>query len=250
MRGAAFAAPRRHPVRFPRFSDLARFRVHDILLVSSLYDSFILAEDGELQEVILKEFLDLNVRHTPGVTHVSTGGGGPGAGQDRGALQPGDRVDVRGRHVGRGPGAAGCGKPGIDTPVVALALRHARGRPGGSATGAASPIDRVFLWQGDVRLVPAIVKYVEDRRNVAHDTGVVRRPGDPRRRGQRPVLLVVPADHVRRADAPRAQPRARGREPVAQADAAAGAAEDPAVRLATRRRWRVFRSTTRTTSSA
>src|SRR5438034_7304158 len=57
--------------RLPRFSDLARFRVHDILLVSSLYDSFILAEDGELDEVILKEFLDLNVRHTPGITHVA-----------------------------------------------------------------------------------------------------------------------------------------------------------------------------------
>jgi len=58
-------------VKLPRFSDLARFRVHDILLISSLYDSFILAEDGELNEVILKEFLDLNVRHTPGITHVS-----------------------------------------------------------------------------------------------------------------------------------------------------------------------------------
>ena len=46
-------------MRQPRFSDLARFRVHDILLVSSLYDSFILAEDGELDEVILKQFLDL-----------------------------------------------------------------------------------------------------------------------------------------------------------------------------------------------
>ena len=59
-------------MKLPRFSDLARFRVHEILLVSSLYDSFILAEDGELHEVILKEFLDLNVRHTPGITHVST----------------------------------------------------------------------------------------------------------------------------------------------------------------------------------
>src|SRR5947207_16008006 len=59
-------------MRPPRFSDLARFRVHDILLVSSLYDSFILAEDGELDEVILEEFLDLNVRHMPGITHVST----------------------------------------------------------------------------------------------------------------------------------------------------------------------------------
>ena len=59
-------------MRLPRLSDLARFRVHDILLVSSVYDSFILAEDGELHEVILREFLDLNVRYTPGITHVST----------------------------------------------------------------------------------------------------------------------------------------------------------------------------------
>ncbi len=29
----------------------------------------------------------------------------------------------------------------------------------------------MFLWQGDVRLVPAIVKYLEDRQNVAHDAG-------------------------------------------------------------------------------
>src|SRR5262249_7898548 len=32
---------------------------------------------------------------------------------------------------------------------------------------------RVFLWQGDVRLVPAIVKYLEDRRNVAYDANVL-----------------------------------------------------------------------------
>ena len=49
-------------VRQPRLSDLARFRVHDILLVSSLYDAFILAEDGELHEVILKEFLALTMK--------------------------------------------------------------------------------------------------------------------------------------------------------------------------------------------
>ena len=100
-------------MRLPRFSDLARFRVHDILLVSSLYDSFILAEDGELNEVILKEFLDLNVRHTPGMTHVSSAedavrlaganeslrqrvGGPPGA---IGGLMEGDPVAEAGQHL-------------------------------------------------------------------------------------------------------------------------------------------------------
>src|SRR4030088_2660171 len=48
-------------------------RVQDILLVSSLYDSFILAEDGQLNERILSESLELNLRHVPGITRVSTG---------------------------------------------------------------------------------------------------------------------------------------------------------------------------------
>jgi CheY-like chemotaxis protein len=60
---------------------------------------------------------------------------------------------------------------GLDTPVVALAYDM---REVGQFAGAgrSSALDRVFLWQGDVRLVPAIVKYIEDRQNVAHDTGV------------------------------------------------------------------------------
>jgi len=53
--------------------DLARFRVQEILLVSSLYDSFTLAQDGQLNELVLSEFLDLNLRHPPTLTRVSTG---------------------------------------------------------------------------------------------------------------------------------------------------------------------------------
>src|SRR6266545_4735596 len=71
-------------MRSPRLSDLARFRIHDVLLVSSVYDSFILAEDGELHEVILREFLDLNVRSTPGITHVSDSDQAVALARDRG----------------------------------------------------------------------------------------------------------------------------------------------------------------------
>src|SRR5262249_37235450 len=53
--------------------DLAKFRVQEILLVSSLYDSFTLAEDGQLNELGLSEFLDLTLRHPPTLTRVSTG---------------------------------------------------------------------------------------------------------------------------------------------------------------------------------
>src|SRR4026207_258159 len=107
-------------MRSPRFSDLARFRVHDILLVSSLYDSFILAEAGELHEVILGEFLDLHVRHTPGITHVSTAHEALALAADRGRYN----LAIASAALG-GLSATALARrvreAGIDTPVVALA---------------------------------------------------------------------------------------------------------------------------------
>src|SRR5512132_3013585 len=150
--------------RLPRFSDLARFRVRDILLVSSLYDSFILAEDGELQEVILKEFLDLNVRSTPAVTHVATAEEALAMARDRARYD----LVITSAYLGDMPAATLARRlreAGLDAPVVALAY-DMREVAEISAAGGLSPLHRVFLWQGDVRLVPAIVKSVEDRANV------------------------------------------------------------------------------------
>ena len=41
------------------------YRVQDILLVSSLYDSFTLEQDGRLNELIVGEFLELSLHQTP-----------------------------------------------------------------------------------------------------------------------------------------------------------------------------------------
>src|ERR1019366_10797906 len=58
--------------RFEGFENLMPFKVHNILLVSSLYDSFILREDGRLHELLIDESLDLNLQQIPGITHVSS----------------------------------------------------------------------------------------------------------------------------------------------------------------------------------
>ena len=54
---------------FEGFENLMPFRVQDILLVSSLYDSFILREDGRLNELLIGQSLELNLlagsRHHP-----------------------------------------------------------------------------------------------------------------------------------------------------------------------------------------
>src|SRR5215510_12235683 len=56
---------------FQGFQTLMPYRVQDILLVSSLYDSFTLQEDGRLNELILGEFLELSQHQMPALTHVS-----------------------------------------------------------------------------------------------------------------------------------------------------------------------------------
>ena len=48
-------------------------RIHEILLVASPYDAFILEEDGHLTEQILTEYIGMNFNYAPRVTHVSTG---------------------------------------------------------------------------------------------------------------------------------------------------------------------------------
>jgi len=139
-----------------------------------MYDSFILAEDGELQEVILKEFLDLNVRHTPGITHVTTADDAVALAGDGSSFNLIITSTFLGDETAEGL-AQRLRRAGIDAPVVVLAYDMREVGLGTMRAIAATPsaIDRIFLWQGDVRLVPAIVKYVEDRRNVAHDTGVL-----------------------------------------------------------------------------
>jgi hypothetical protein len=61
---------------------------------------------------------------------------------------------------------------GLKTPVVLLAY-DSRELIEFIKRHDVSEIERIFLWQGDVRILLAIVKYIEDRMNVAHDTGLM-----------------------------------------------------------------------------
>ncbi len=152
------------------FQHLMSRRVEDIILVSSLYDTFILQEDGRLSELILSEFLELNLHHTTGLTHVSTG-------MEALALakaQSRFNLIITAVNVGDMDAvelALRVREEGLDVPVVLLAY------DGGElseymARHDTSVLERIFLWQGDPKILLAIVKYVEDRQNVEYDTGV------------------------------------------------------------------------------
>ncbi len=169
---------------FEGFDRLMPFRVQDILLVSNLYDSFILREDGRLNELLIGESRELNLQQIPGITHVSN----CAQALDLARSQLRFNLIVTNLAVGEMNAAQlarEIRKSGRDVPVVVLAYDY-REVKNFIARNPVTEIDRIFLWQGNARILIAIVKYIEDKRNVRHDTQAIGVP----------VLLVV-EDNIR-----------------------------------------------------
>ena len=57
---------------YGKFSNLMAFRIREVLFVSSLYDSYILEEDGQLGEAVDAEYYELKLSYTPRITRVSS----------------------------------------------------------------------------------------------------------------------------------------------------------------------------------
>ena len=169
---------------FEAFENLMPFRVQDILLVSSLYDSFILREDGRLNEMLIGESYELNLQHVPRITHVKTGA-------EALALARSDSrfnlivSNLEVEDMNAAELATEVKRAGLDVPVVVLAYDY-REVKNFVARTPNSPIERIFLWQGNARILISIIKYVEDKLNVEHDTEVMGVP----------VMLVV-EDNIR-----------------------------------------------------
>ncbi len=170
--------------RLEGFDNLMPFKVQNILLVSSLYDSFILREDGRLNELLIDESLELNLQQIPGITHVSS----CAEAVELARSQPRFNLIVTNLAVGDMTAAQLAREvkaAGLDVPVVVLAYDY-REVKNFISRNPVTDIERIFLWQGNARILIAIVKYIEDKRNVLHDT---RAMGVP-------VLLVV-EDNIR-----------------------------------------------------
>ena len=169
---------------FEGFDNLMPFRVQDILLVTSLYDSFILREDGRLNELLIGESRELNLQQIPGITHVSS------CSEALKLVRSQSRFNLIVTNLAVGEMNAAqlareIRQSGLDVPVVVLAYDY-REVKNFVARNPTTDIDRIFLWQGNSRILIAIVKYIEDKRNVLHDTRLVGIP----------VLLVV-EDNIR-----------------------------------------------------
>jgi CheY-like chemotaxis protein len=153
----------------PTFHDfyyLMKFKVTKILLLSSLYDAFILEEEGLLTKQISGEYQDLELSSPPQVVRVSSG-------EDAlKELNTGryDLIITMSQLVDLDPFEFCKQAKEIqkDIPVVMLAtdpsevtVFHKPGEMRG--------IDKVFYWNGDSSLLMAITKYIEDQVNIGFD---------------------------------------------------------------------------------
>ncbi len=151
-----------------QFERLMPFRIRDILLVSSLYDSFILEQDGHLTEMLMTEYAELNLSYAPVITRVSSGE----EALDRLVERPFDLVitmtrlgDMEVEVFGE---AAKELRP--DIPVVLLVYSTRELITATHGETDIPGIDLVFAWRGDVRILLGIIKCMEDYLNAGPDT--------------------------------------------------------------------------------
>jgi CheY-like chemotaxis protein len=148
------------------FQDLMQCRIFNVLLIASPYDAFMMEEDGRVEEQLYFEYVSLNLSSPPRVTRVS---------DSQTALDElrSKRFDL----VISMPGvdisetfdsAKKIKKEFPDVPIVVL-TPFSREVSRRLEHEDMSSIDYVFSWLGNVDLLLAIIKLLEDKMNAEHD---------------------------------------------------------------------------------
>lgn len=163
--------------RFSGVHDLMKFRVTEILLISTEYDAYVLEEDGQLAEQIYHQFNDLSIPYIPRIHWVDT--------QEEAfeelKMTPIQLIITMSRISDMGSFAfeTAIHEAYPDIPIVMLS--YDRLTPEMIAQIRKNTcINRVFHWSGNSKVLFAIIKYIEDQQNVEMDS----------RLGVQSILLV------------------------------------------------------------
>ncbi len=171
-----------HP-KFRKYRLLMRKRIIEILLVSSIYDSFILEEDARLSDQIYEEFHNLNLRTLPHVSRASSANQAIAMLKERKfdlviAMRRIGELDPR--------NFAEKVKQIDDIPIILLLNNSEEIQSLKPNYVQDNLIDKVFVWNGNSNVFVAIIKLLEDRMNVDEDT----RQGDVR-------VIIIVEDFIR-----------------------------------------------------
>ena len=150
------------------FQELMPTKVKEVLLVATLYDSFTIVREGQFSDKIFGEYLQLNLYAAPRFTSVNST-------DDALLMLEHNDFDLVIVMAGLDKDAAvdtarelGMLRPRI--PLLLLANNNSDLRYFQAEGRKIDFIDRIFVWNGNSNVFLAMIKYIEDKKNVALDT--------------------------------------------------------------------------------
>ncbi len=152
------------------FASLMQKRIFNVLLVASAYDAFMMEEDGRVDEQIYMEYTQLNLSSPPRITRALNSKEALEIMADKHfdlvIMMPGNDVSET------FTGARTIKELHPDQPIIVL-TPFSKEVSRRLANEDFSGIDYVFSWLGNVDLLLAIIKLLEDKLNAPHDVNEV-----------------------------------------------------------------------------
>lgn len=152
------------------YHDLMPFKVHEILLISTLYDAYSIEKEDRLTDNILGEYTKLSLSSVPRITGVSNLDEALEKLEERyfnmiiimmGAdtvtpLKMAQRIKGEYKHI----------------PIYLLVNNSVIVDEMEKNPGAITGIDRMFVWNGEPKIFFSMIKLLEDRVNIENDTRI------------------------------------------------------------------------------
>ncbi len=150
------------------FQELMPTKVKEVLLVATLYDSYTIVREGQFSDKIFGEYLQLNLYAAPRFTSVNS---------TEDALLTLEHQDfdliivMAGLDKDAAVGIArALGELRPRIPLLLLVNNNSDLRYFQAEGRKLNFIDRIFVWNGNSNVFLAMIKYIEDKKNVALDT--------------------------------------------------------------------------------
>lgn len=142
-------------------------KIKEVLLVATLYDSYSIVREGQFTDKIFGEFLQLNLYTHPRFTSVNSEEEALRMMQERSfglvIIMVGVDKDIPVKM------ADVIHKANNDVPILLLVNNNGDLRYFQEAANQFDSIDRVFVWNGNSNVFLAMVKYIEDKKNIEED---------------------------------------------------------------------------------
>ena len=152
------------------FANLMNKRIYNVLLIATKYDSFMLEDDGRVDEQIFNEYTSLSLRYPPRFTQVTTEEEALNELKNRNFELIICMPNMDNRDIFAAASEIKVHYPNIPIVVLTPFSKEVSKR---IANEDLSAIDYVFSWLGSSELLLAIIKLIEDKMNAPDDTASV-----------------------------------------------------------------------------